>query len=53
MSCDNCGTKLRNGICTNCHEELYINDFQMPEDPPVVGKEWNELVSHQRKEINK
>lgn len=24
--CEDCGCKVYNGICTNCHEELYIED---------------------------
>ena len=24
--CENCGCKVYNGRCTNCHEELYILD---------------------------
>lgn len=22
--CDDCGSKVYNGACTNCHEEIYI-----------------------------
>ena len=51
MNCENCGTKIRNGICTNCHEELYINDYQMPEEPMPVSKEWMKIVEQQRKDI--
>lgn len=48
-TCEDCGTKLRNGICTNCHEELYINDYQLPEvidtNPHLtVSKAWKEQV---------
>jgi len=50
-SCEDCGCTLRSGICTNCHEELYINDYQMPEHPIEVSKEWNETVSRQRQEL--
>lgn len=51
MKCENCNTYLRYGICTNCHEELYINDYQMPEDPPIVSKEWIMTVEKQREEV--
>ena len=47
-TCEDCGTTLRSGICTNCMEELYINDYQMPENPIEVSDEWNETVSKQR-----
>ncbi len=49
--CEDCGCKLINGICTNCHEELYINDYQMPEFPMEVSNEWNEKVKQQRHEL--
>ena len=35
--CPDCGCKMYNGVCTNCHEEMYIAeqynelDMQMPE----------------------
>jgi len=51
--CEDCGCTLRNGICTNCQEELYINDYQMPEFPCKVSEEWNETVDRQRKELNR
>jgi len=51
--CEDCGTKLRSGICTNCHEELYINDFEMPSAEPAipVSGEWRETVERQREEL--
>lgn len=27
-NCDNCGCRIYNGLCTNCHEEAYILDVQ-------------------------
>lgn len=50
-TCDDCGTTLRDGICTNCYEELYINDYQMPEFPCEVSDEWKETVAKQRQEL--
>lgn len=52
-SCEDCGTKFRSGICPNCHEELYINDFQMPEYPIPVSDDWKQKVLKQREQINK
>lgn len=26
--CEDCGCRLDHGICSNCHEELYIIEFQ-------------------------
>ena len=32
--CPDCGCKMYNGVCTNCHEEMYIaeqyNELDMP-----------------------
>ena len=39
-------------MCTNCHEELYINDFQMPEHPISVSDEWRKTVERQREELD-
>lgn len=49
--CDDCGTKLSDGICPNCHEELFINDYQMPEFDIPVSKKWAEKVKEQREEV--
>lgn len=49
--CDDCGTKLINSLCPNCFEELYINDFQMSEDPVPVSKEWIETIDSQRQAL--
>ena len=49
--CEDCGYSLREGICTNCHEELYINDYQMSEFPMEVSDAWKDKVSQQRKEL--
>lgn len=54
--CEDCGTTKRNGICTNCNEELYINDYQMPEFYGTeyeieTSKEWDEKVNEQRKKL--
>jgi hypothetical protein len=53
-NCPDCGTKLREaGICPNCQEELYINDYQMPEHPIPVSEEWVAKVKEQRLEKQK
>jgi hypothetical protein len=48
-TCADCGTTLRNGICTNCHEELYIDTYELPEYCPDLetSKEWRETVDRQ------
>ena len=35
-TCENCGCRLSNGICSNCNEELYILEYQVPYiDEPI------------------
>jgi len=47
--CDNCGTNLRNGICTNCQEEMYIYDYQMDEkDRQCASASFMKKVEEQR-----
>lgn len=45
-TCEDCGCKLSSGICSNCHEELWIETFQ---GEFMVGKteDWNERVLQQ------
>lgn len=47
--CDYCGTTLRNGICTNCQEEMYIYDYQMDDkDRQRASASFMEKVEEQR-----
>lgn len=47
--CENCGSTLRSGICTNCQEELYIWDYQMEDqDKQKASKEFKDKVEEQR-----
>lgn len=56
-SCEDCGCILRNGICTNCNEELYIFDYQMSDDDELfdkeLSKEFTDKVKEQREKLNK
>ena len=38
--CPDCGCKMFSGACTNCHEEIYIEDqyYDLCEDPPELIK---------------
>ena len=40
--CPDCGCKMYNGVCTNCHEEMYIaeqyNELDMPIPDTVLFK---------------
>jgi uncharacterized Zn finger protein (UPF0148 family) len=50
--CQDCGTRLvEAGICPNCQEELYINDYQMAEEPVKVSPNWRATVDRQREEL--
>jgi len=46
--CSDCGTKLSNGICPNCSEELYIFETQY-EDLPELSNDFAEKVEQQKK----
>lgn len=52
--CENCGCKSYNGACTNCHEEIYIEeqyiDLEMPIPQTISNKaqECREDVKHQK-----
>jgi|SRR5690606_6893746 len=50
MRCEDCGCSLRNGICTNCNEELYIHDHQTDGDYEF-SDEFMDKVSEQRSKI--
>ena len=41
MNCINCGCKVYNGHCVNCHEETYI--FQQYQE--IEDDEWDEALS--------
>ena len=34
--CEDCGCKMFNGACTNCHEEIYIEEQNMSNDEPIA-----------------
>lgn len=49
--CDDCGTRLSDGICPNCCEELFIFETQLQEidDPDfVISDEFAQQVKDQR-----
>ena len=49
-NCGNCGTKLSNGICQWCQEELYIVTEQYEYLPPL-SDEFVEKVKMQKKQV--
>lgn len=47
--CDDCGTRISDGICPNCCEELFIFETQLQEcDDIVISDEFAEQVREQR-----
>ena len=48
--CLDCGCSMEVGICSNCHEELYIQTFQV-EHIDSVSSEFAEKANEQKSEI--
>ena len=54
MYCENCGCKVYNGHCVNCHEETYIYYQNISNDELVpMSDEFMNKVSEQNKEAKK
>ena len=51
--CENCGCKKREGICTNCHEELYIMDYQSEFIDFPLSDEFIKKAKEQKEEIRR
>jgi len=51
--CEDCGCKVFSGRCTNCHEELYIQDqyFELDMKLPPEETEFMKAVRKQEKEV--
>lgn len=50
--CNDCGCRMSDGICSNCHEELWITEYQ-GEFLPRMSEEFNEKVCEQRNRVNR
>ena len=51
MHCENCGCKVYNGHCVNCHEERYIYEQSQSNDEPTsFSKDFLNKVCEQDKE---
>lgn len=48
MYCENCGTKMSDGICSQCAEELFIYEFQSEYLPDVLSDEFMGAVARQK-----
>lgn len=53
MTCPDCGCKVYNGACVNCHEETFILDQYIEQgmDPP--SNEFLDKVEAQREDIKR
>lgn len=47
--CDDCGTRISDGICPNCSEELFIFTTQQEYLPDTLSDEFVEKVKEQQK----
>lgn len=50
MKCFDCGSKVYNGACTNCHEEIYIETQYLELGEPIP-KIIEEAANAHRKNI--
>lgn len=50
-SCPDCGCRVYNGHCVNCHEETYIDyQSQQNDEPTAFSKDFRDKVKEQKKE---
>lgn len=50
--CENCGCILEAGICSNCHEELFIMTFQGEHMQYPISDEFQDRAAEQSREIS-
>lgn len=53
--CENCGCKVYNGRCTNCHEELYILDqyYELGMQLPPEDSDFMQKAEKAKQEIKR
>ena len=53
--CENCGCKVFNGRCVNCHEELYILDQYHEQGMKLPNKDSEFMIKakKQQKQVDK
>jgi hypothetical protein len=54
-TCENCGCKVYNGRCTNCHEELFILDqyYELGMKLPAEDSPFMQNVERAKEEIER
>ena len=52
--CEDCGCKVYNGRCTNCHEGLYVEDqyLELDMELPNEDSEFTKKANECRKTLN-
>jgi len=51
--CEDCGCKTDNGMCPNCHEELWILEHQFEDIDFPISDEFAKKAEEQKEEIRK
>jgi hypothetical protein len=51
MKCEDCGTKLNSGVCSNCHEELYIIENQSEYITAPLSQPFLDKADEQKKQV--
>lgn len=49
--CEDCGCGMNGDICSNCHEELYIQTFQTEHMVTPVSKEFANAAQEQYEKV--
>lgn len=49
--CDDCGTRLADGLCPNCHEELFIVTTQAADIEGPWSREFAAKIDAQRRAL--
>jgi len=50
--CEDCGCKIYGGICSNCHEELYIIENQSEYIDTPLSNDFLKKAKKQRRALN-
>lgn len=54
--CPDCGCRMYNGACTNCHEEIYIEQqcyeigMEVPESISTLAAQQRETIKQRKRE---
>lgn len=52
--CEDCGCRVFHGACTNCHEEIYIEQQNMSNDEPIsFSDEFMDRLTEVKEEVKR